>query len=163
MARIFAWIWGGKMKKIIALLLLSLSLIGCTNKYRDISAEELSNNILSVIDKSNYSKGDSKKLKRFYGLNSSDYEDFALYLPSSAINVNEFLIIKVKNDKQVDEIEESVDARINKQIANFNGYSPENIAYLEDYYLTNIGQYVFFVVGEDSEKIADEFKKSIKY
>ena len=47
---------------------------GCAKSYKNITTDEISNNILQKDE--NLQKSDKKMLKRLYGLNSDDYEEF---------------------------------------------------------------------------------------
>ena len=49
-------------------------------------------------------KGDSKSLKRFYKLNANDYDGVILYTPKSTMDVNEVLIVKVKDKSQIESL-----------------------------------------------------------
>ena len=75
---------------------------GCTKSYKNITTDEISNNILHEDE--NLQKSDKKMLKRLYGLNSSDYEEVSLYISKSTMEVNEVLIVKVKDKNQIESI-----------------------------------------------------------
>lgn len=152
------------IKKYILAMSVTLTMIlvsGC-GVNSDKSLDSVVNDISSKVDLSNMKKGDSKSLKRFFALNSNDFEDFVLYVPKSTMDVEEMLIIKVKDSSQISGIEDAIDSRVNKQIESFSGYGPKQVALLQDYELKDKGNYVFYTVSKDLDKITDAFKESIK-
>ena len=133
---------------------------GCginTNK----NLEDIENDISSKISLDKMEKGNSKTLKRYYGLNSSDLDKFILYTPKSTMDVDELLIIKVKDESQIQSIQDVIDSRVNKQIESFSGYGPKQCELLENYEMKVKGKYIFFAVSEDAQEMKEIFKESI--
>lgn len=156
------------MKKNIIKTLLStllccsfLLLSGCTNQVT-VSVDEIGKELKSVVDTKNMELGNDKSLRRYFGLNANDLEDYILYIPKSNMDVDEILIAKVKDESQVDSVEESIESRVNRQLESFNGYGVEQTALLENYELKINGKYIFYAVGKDAEKIKDAYKDIIK-
>ncbi|MEG2984895.1 MAG: DUF4358 domain-containing protein [Peptostreptococcaceae bacterium] len=145
----------------ISFILTMIVVSGCGIN-NDKKLDSIVNNISSKVDLNNMKKGDSKSLKRFFALNSNDFEDFVLYVPKSTMDVEEMLIIKVKNSSQISGVEDAIDSRVNKQIESFSGYGPQQVALLQDYELKDKGNYIFYTVSKDLDKITDAFKESIK-
>lgn len=154
-----------KIKNILIMLFISIictyTIAGCG--YKDVSLTELGDKVLSITDKSKFILGDSKALKRYYGLNSNDYEEVLIYTPSSTMEVSELLVIKMKDaSSQADTIEKSIDSRIQKQEDNFKDYAPEQYETIQNYELSIKGNYVFFAVSKDAHDMKKEFKDYIK-
>lgn len=152
-----------KLKKvaIISLLVVVMSvLVGCG--YKDISVIDLGDELVSITDSSKYEKGDGKTLKRYYGLNSNDYEEVSIYVPSSNMEASELLIIKMKDESQIDTIEASVDSRIEKQSSGFKDYAPEQYGLVQSYEFSIKGNYAFFAISEDAHEMKKQFKDAIK-
>ena len=104
----------------------------------------------------------SKGLKRYYGLNSSDFDSVVLYTPESSMEVDEMLIVKVKDKSQIEGLEDTIDNRVNSQLQSFGSYGPEQCGLLNNYELKTEGKYVFFAVAENAEKLKEAFKEAIK-
>lgn len=151
------------IKKIFFISMLSCSLFisGCT-AVKDIPLENILDNITNEANLDNMEKGDNKALKRYFGLNPSDLEDFIIYTPAYTMDVDELLIIKVKDESMTDSIEEVIESRVDKQIELFGTYGPNQCELLEDYELKIIDNYIFYVVSENAEDITNAFKASIK-
>lgn len=150
--------------KLLLVIFLVIIFKGCTT-FSD-TQNILVNNIVKEIqvahDLSSMREGDGKALKRYYGLNSNDLEEFCLYLPSSTMDVDEILIVKVKNKKQIESIEDSMEERANKQLESFKDYAPEQANLIENNEIVVRGNYVIFVISKDAEAIKDKFKEAIK-
>lgn len=150
-------------KYILALSFVCTMLIvsGC-GVNNDKSTSSIAEDISKSVDLNNLEKSDSKSLKRFFGLNSSEFADFTIYIPKSTMDVEEMLVIKIKDKGQVQGIEDAIDSRVNKQIESFSEYGPEQVALLQDYEVKNKGEYVFYAVSKDLDKLNTAFKDSIK-
>ncbi|MBY0756280.1 DUF4358 domain-containing protein [Clostridium sardiniense] len=150
--------------KLLLVIFLVIIFKGCTtfSDTKNISVNNIVKEIEVAHDLSSMRKGDSKVLKRYYGLNSNDLEEFCLYLPSSTMDVDEILIVKVKNKKQIESIEDSMEDRANKQLESFKDYAPEQANLIENNEIAVRGNYVIFVISKDAEAIKDKFKEAIK-
>lgn len=153
------------MYLFLTLMLFLVSASGCGLNEKEVknpNLDDIVKNIESEIPLDFVSKSDNtKSLKRFFSLNSSDYEQVILFSPASSMNVEEILIIKLKSPDQVDLIESAIENRVDKQLQSFSGYAPEQCALLEDYIFKVSGNYIFYSVGEKSEEIKQIFVNSI--
>ena len=153
-----------KLKKklfMATLLINNIITVGC-GVNNDKTVEEIENSMIEKIKFEKMEKGDSKSLKRFYKLNANDYEGVILYTPKSTMDVNEVLIVKVKDKSQIESLEDSIDSRINYQLQSFSGYGPQQCALVDDYELKTKGDFVFFAISENANEIKEAFLDSIE-
>ena len=151
-----------KKKLFMATLLINTVItVGC-GVNNDKTVEEIENSMIEKIKFEKMEKGDSKSLKRFYKLNANDYEGEILYTPKSTMDVNEVLIVKVKDKSQIESLEDSIDSRINYQLQSFSGYGPQQCALVDDYELKTKGDFVFFAISENANEIKEAFLDSIE-
>ena len=151
-----------KKKLFMATLLINTVItVGC-GVNNDKTVEEIENSMIEKIKFEKMEKGDSKSLKRFYKLNANDYEGAILYTPKSTMDVNEVLIVKVKDKSQIESLEDSIDSRINYQLQSFSGYGPQQCALVDDYELKTKGDFVFFAISENANEIKEAFLDSIE-
>ena len=106
-------------------------------------------------------KADEKAFKKIYGLNANDYEGISLYIPDDVMSVNEILVIKVKNESQIETVEKAVESRVNTQEKNFEGYGVEQTKLIHAAIIETRGRYVLLAVSKDVDRIDAAFKKSI--
>ena len=142
------------------IILAMFTMSGCAKSYKNITTDEISNNILQKDE--NLQKSDKKMLKRLYGLYSDDYEEFSLCISKSTMEVNELLIIKVKDKNQIEAIECAMEQRVSNQLNNFGGYAPKQAKIIEDYELIARDKFVFLCIGENAENNKQIFIESIK-
>ncbi|MCC3863957.1 MAG: DUF4358 domain-containing protein [Terrisporobacter othiniensis] len=151
-----------KKKLLMATLLITTVItVGC-GVNNDQSVDKIENEMKQKVKFDKMEKGDSKSLKRFYKLNANDYDGVILYTPQSTMDVNEVLIVKVKDKSQIEPLEDSIDSRINYQLQSFSGYGPEQCALVDNYELKSKGNFVFFAVSENAQQIKEAFLDSIK-
>ena len=103
----------------------------------------------------------SQDLKRYYSLNSEDYADTMLLTAEESMSAEEILLIKVKDQSQLEEIEAAVSKRLESRINDFGSYAPEQTALLEAAEVTMRGDYVFLAVSEHAEEYREAFLKSL--
>lgn len=132
---------------------------GCGNS-QDKNLGDIEKYISSKVSLSKMEKGTSKTLKRYYGLNSNELEDFILYTPKSTMDVDEMLMVKVKDEGQIQSIEDVIDSRVNKQLESFSGYGPKQCELLDNYEIKVKGKYIFFAISEKAQEMKDAFKES---
>ena len=152
-----------KLKVSLMILVVMFSMIfmsGCgINQNKKL--EDIEKDISSKVSLDKMEKGNSKNLKRYYGVNSNDLDSFILYTPKSTMDVDEMLIVKVKDESQVQSIEDVIDSRVNKQLESFSGYGPKQCELLDNYELKVKGKYIFFAVSPKAEEMNEAFKESI--
>ncbi len=146
---------------VFFILTTAITISGCNNE-PEASLEEIITSMEVNIDSESMKQGDNKALKRFYGLNSNDFQEVILYVPKTSMDVNELLIIKVKDSSQVEGIEIAIEERVDRQLENFNGYGVEQCALLEEYEIKVVGNYFFYTVAKDSEDLKVKFTKEMK-
>ena len=151
-----------KKKLLLATLLVTTVITAGCGVNNDKSVVQIEASMKQEVKFEKMEKGDSKSLKRFYKLNANDYDGVILYTPKSTMDVNEVLIVKVKDKSQIESVQDSIDSRINYQLQSFSGYGPEQCALVEDYELKTKGDFVFFAIGENAEQIKEAFLDSIK-
>ncbi len=106
-------------------------------------------------------KGDEKMLRKLYGIERGDYEQFISYAPQNNMKANEILIIKAKEGK-ADEIMSKVNARVDSQSKSFQNYSKDQYEILKNKILEKEGNSVILIVTEDNGKIRTYIDESYK-
>lgn len=125
-----------------------------------VSVDTIEKNITKAV-KLEGMKGTTQDLKKYYSLNANDYEGISLYIPDDVMSVNEILVIKVKNESQIETVEKAVESRVNTQEKNFEGYGVEQTKLIHAAIIETRGRYVLLAVSKDADRIDAAFKKSI--
>ncbi|MGL5765045.1 MAG: DUF4358 domain-containing protein [Sarcina sp.] len=151
------------MKKFLILFIFSFSLllISCT-KNQSINLSTLDIELHNDIIMDNFKSGSVKDLRRFFGISNSDFKEFLFFKPAYTMDVNEILILKLNDESDRTAIKDKIDERVQKQIETFGSYGPSQCAILEDYIIKEKGDYLFYCVSTDSEKIYEIFKEGFE-
>ena len=123
-----------------------------------VSVDTIEKNITKAVKLEGMTTQD---LKKYYSLNANDYEGISLYIPDDVMSVNEILVIKVKNESQIETVEKAVESRVNTQEKNFEGYGVEQTKLIHAAIIETKGRYVLLAVSKDADRIDAAFKKSI--
>ena len=111
--------------------------------------------------------GDNQMFKRLYGLDPEAYDGVLLYYPTTNMNAEELLLIKLKGSSQ-EEIREqqeivqtAMETRRQTQMHTFEGYAPQQYATLEHSVIDVQGNYLLFVSGDFAQQTQTAFEKSL--
>ncbi|CAI3567194.1 Conserved hypothetical protein, DUF4358 family [Clostridium neonatale] len=126
---------------------------------KDINISEIRNAIINSTDVSVIDEDDGTKLRKLYGVNKYDLDQFIYYGPKSNMEANEILIIKPKNDSDTEKIEKAITNRINTQSDSFRNYNKEQYEILSNHILEKKDGYIILLISKDNEKI----KQSLDY
>ncbi len=125
------------------------------------SVDTIEKNITKAVSVKGMKKGTTQDLKKYYGLNANDYDGTMLYIPDDVMSVNEILVIKVKDESQVEAVEAAVEGRLATQKKSFEGYGVEQTKLLKSAIEESKGYYVLLAVSKEADRIDTAFKKSI--
>ena len=123
--------------------------------------EEIEKAVEASVDMKNMKKADVQGLKRYYGLNSADYDGVMLYISESSISTEEISLIKIKDDGQMQQVKEAAEERIESRKNDFEGYAPEQAQLLSQAQVSVRGKYLFVAVAPKAESYKDAFMRSL--
>lgn len=129
---------------------------GSTKPYGEIEKA-----VESVLDTENLKKADVQGLKRYYGLNGADYDGVMLYTSIASMSTEEVLLIKTKDEAQVQHVKEAVERRLENRKNDFEGYAPEQVKLIDEAQLSVRGRYVFLAVAPKAESYKEAFANSL--
>ena len=99
--------------------------------------------------------------KRIFGLNAEDYEGVEYFKPVSQMDVEELLIVKLKDGQDSADLQDSVKERVSSQLDAFDGYGAAQCALLNKYILKVKGNVLFYCVSPDAGDYYSKFKKAL--
>ena len=145
------------MKKIILILVMILSLVGCS-KNKELNLEKI-NNKLSNIDLFNETeKIDISYLEDKYGLDSTGIEEYSIYMAMDTVSASMYAIFKVSDNSVKENIESTF---IDKYISSWTtlAYEPEEIKLVNDMYSEEYGDYLIYIISRDNDKVIELIKE----
>ncbi|HAX51683.1 DUF4358 domain-containing protein [Muricomes intestini] len=123
--------------------------------------QEIEQGVENSIDTEKLEKSDMQALKRYYGLNAADYAGVMLYTSESSMSTEEVLLIKVKDDGQMQQLMGTVERRIESRKNDFEGYSPKQMQLLEEAQVSVRGKYLFMAISPRAEEYKAAYMKSL--
>ena len=102
-------------------------------------------------------KSDDLTVKKVFGINAGDYEGVVYYKGEGIMDVNELLIVKLKSVSQASDVKKAAQNRLDEQIKNFTNYGTDQIDLLNQGVVVSRGNYVFYTVSENSDKLKSAF------
>ena len=102
-------------------------------------------------------KSDDLTVKKVFGINAGDYEGVVYYKGEGIMDVNELLIVKLKSVSQGSDVKKAAQNRLDEQIKNFTNYGTDQIDLLNQGVVVSRGNYVFYTVSENSDKLKSAF------
>ena len=131
-------------------------------KVKDVDMDSLRQSLSQIIDSEHMDIGDSSKLRKLYYISKNEVEDFILYAPKSNMEANEVLILKAKNEEDIEHLKVKVEERIKKQSDSFKNYRPEEYDIISNRVLDIKGKYLILIISSESEKIEAAINKEFK-
>lgn len=151
---VFKWLTVIALLVYVVLLLIYLS--GSTRSFADVAE-----GVEAGLPAERLERQNEQALKRFYRLNSADYDGAALYLSRDSISAEEVLLLEVKNDRQIRDVQDAIQERIDSRKESFAAIAPEQVDVLEKSQVFVRGRFVFFAASEDAQEYLDLFTESL--
>ena len=147
---------------IVLVAVVSLMIMFGGNSVSSAEAADVEAAVTAQIDMTNMLPGDNQMIKRFYGLDPSQFEACILYYPTTNMMAEELLIVKLSDLSQQETVRNAVEARIATQKNTFEGYGVEQFEMLTNNAVVEVrGNYILFVVNGASAAARDAFLRAI--
>ncbi|MBR5738507.1 MAG: DUF4358 domain-containing protein [Lachnospiraceae bacterium] len=129
----------------------------------DVSVAELEEKlILKSNDPSNMNPAGAQKLKSLYGLTGIDSENFALYVPATNMDAQEFLLVRCSSAEEAESVAQAMRDRIRAQTAAFESYGVEQMVLIRGAVVDVQGLYCLYSSDLNSSAIRSEFRKLLR-
>ncbi len=139
---------------LVAVFLCSLLFRGGTSS---TPFETMHTAVTEAADMTYMQKADDQMIRRLYGLDPESYEGIALYYPTTNMQAQELLLVKLTDPAQQQAVTDAVEARLATQMASFDGYGIQQYAMLENALVEVRGNYLLLIVAEDPGAVAEAF------
>ena len=148
-----------------AIVLVCLIILVASNfkvdKDSKASMEAVQNKTIEKVNLDGFTQLDNLNIKRFLGLDPSQYDGSVYYKSDDAMSAREFIIVKFKDHSQQDAFKETIEKRINSQKGIFEGYAPDQAELLKNAVIDIHGNYALYAVKEDATTMNDQFLKAL--
>ena len=149
--------------KYVLIILLFIFIAGLlsSGEISDAKLENVTEKVVKEVGTEKLSAADNRMVKRLFWINSNDYEGVSLYVAGSNMEVEELLIVKLKDTVQSESVEAAIQGRLERQLESFEGYGPEQCKLLNDHVLDVKGNYILYVVDKKAKAADQAFQKSL--
>ena len=147
---------------LLAFIAVFLILICTSGNYADKPMEEITAVLSQAEGIEALKEGDANDLRRYYNLEEGELEGFMLYLPTSPMDADELLVVKMKDEQQASAVEQAILQRQASQKASFEGYGAQQTALLNGYVLEIKGRYAFYAVSPYAQGWQSLFSEIIR-
>lgn len=150
----------GEIASILCLIVF-IGIMTVNGTVSEASLQEVSENVVSDMDLEGALKRDIKQIRKQFGADESEMEDFLYYSCEDVMDVRELLIIRLAPDCEGDSFYSAIEKRLDDKRALFESYAPEQSAMLNGAVLVREKGFIFYAVGEDCDEAYENFKSSL--
>ncbi len=115
----------------------------------------------SELDMSSLKESSNRMFKKFYGLDASDYDAVVLYSAISSMDVDEILIVKLKDSDQEEDLTSAINDRKETLENSFKNYGVDQYALLTSSILDVQQNYLLYVVHPEAPIADQDFRDSL--
>ena len=140
------------MKKIILVLISILFLTGCNDKKLDY--DKIYNSLKDEYK--DFVKLDKETIEGVYGVDTTLFDSYIVVISNDKVDSRMYAIFETKTEEGKYEAEYFMDTY---QDSWFTGYFPEEEKLVKNYKKEEYGNYIIYVVNEDTSKIIKKIKE----
>jgi len=126
------------------------------------SAKGIVDAILTKVEQPAQMPVEGDMVKDLYHLDPSLLEDYSIMMPLMNVKTNEVAVLKVKDAKDIETVEEAVTQRAADVQKQFETYLQDQYENAKNFQVVKKGNYVLFVISESADAIVSEFESLVK-
>lgn len=130
-------------------------------KVKEVNFDDLGTNLKNSVQISEFNIGDDQMLRRNYGIDTTQLENYVYIAPKSNMQASEILVIKCKPG-YVDHAYALIQDRINKQSDSYKNYAPDQYKIISSSDLKKSGDYIYFISSDKVDKVKNAIEQSYK-
>ncbi|WP_313892740.1 DUF4358 domain-containing protein [Psychrobacillus sp.] len=159
------------MKKRMVLLILTLVLgmviAACSgdksaNIEAKLSAKEMIDQMMEKVEQPSLMELQPDEVKSLYNIEPEKLEDFSIRIPMMNVKTNEIAILKVKDAKDVADVELAVKERAESVQKQFEHYLPDQYENAKNYKLITKGNYVLLIISDKPDELVEVYESFFK-
>ena len=133
----------------VVLLICFIFFISREEPYSDKSVRDIIDAVSAEINVEELKSYEKNKIQEEFDIEFQDIDSYAYYASDSVMNVEELLVIKLKEGAKADNITEKIEQRVKDKQVLFEGYAPEQSAMLKNYVLIYQKGFIFYAVCDE--------------
>ena len=133
----------------VVLLICFIFFISREEPYSDKSVRDIVDAVSAEINVEELKSYNKNKIQEEFDIEFQDIDSYAYYASDSVMNVEELLVIKLKEGAKADNITEKIEQRVKDKQVLFEGYAPTQSAMLKNYVLIYQKGFIFYAVCDE--------------
>ena len=146
----------------VVFLVCFIAVISREETYSNKTPGEIFDTVKVEMNMDDLGKVSKNEIKKDFGIDFQGIDSFIYYASDAIMNVDEIMIIKLKEGHKAEGILEKIEKRVNDKQVLFDGYAPEQSALLKNYVLTYKNGMIFYAVGDGADEALKAFKSTIR-
>ncbi|MCR8658723.1 DUF4358 domain-containing protein [Paenibacillus endoradicis] len=153
-----------KMMIIMLITVLSVIITACSGNNAPkveskLTAKEMADQMFKVVEQPKLMElSTQEEVKTFYTLDVAKLEDYEIRVPLMNVQTNELAILKVKDAKDIAEVEAALKARAEVVQKQFETYLPDQYENAKNYKLITKGNYVMMVISDKADDLVKVYE-----
>ncbi len=154
-----------KLRKLLCAASLLMAVAGCTSQLStaEVDLSKVSESVYEKVENGEIEMGmmsenlDATALMDLYGLDIKDLESYDVRMALINVQANEIAMFEAKEGK-LDTVKKGVEKRLENLKELWSQYLPDQYELVKNSVTYENGNYYFFIVGQDAEKILELIK-----
>ncbi len=146
----------------VVFLVCFIGVISREDSYSDKTPQEVFEAVKIEMNMDDLTKVTKNEIKKDFGIDFQGIDSFLYYASESIMNVDEIMVMKLKEGYKADGTLEKIENRVKEKQVLFEGYAPEQSALLKDYVLTYKNGFIFYAVGDGATDALTTFISTIR-
>ncbi len=148
---------------LATLILLSLAACGSNSKAKELDLTAFTKKVVESVKYDDDMVPLNEQIaSEYYNLTFDGLEGWAAYGSGTAATTNELMVMKLKDEAAINTAKETIQKRIDDQVANYEGYRPDELFRLENAVIEAQGDYLLFSVSSDNDAVKKLFEDALK-
>lgn len=118
-----------------------------------LSAKEMADQMFAEVEQPQLMELTAEDVQTIYNIDVAKLEDYQIRIPLMIVHANELAIVKVKDAKDIAEIEAAFKARAEAAQKSFEQYLPDQYENAKNYKLVTKGNYVIMVISDKADEL----------
>ena len=124
----------------------------------DLTAKEMVDQMFKEVEQPQLMELKAEEVKTIYNIDADKLEDFEIRMPLMNVHTNEVAILKVKDAKDIADIEAALKARAEVVQKQFENYLPDQYENAKNYKLITKGNYVIMVISDKADELVKVYE-----
>lgn len=147
---------------VAALVLVFAVLMSISPKYKDLSTEKLARDLSDETKLDSMVQFSNSRFKKDFSMNANEFAGVEYYGYEDIMDSETFLLVKGTDEAQLEALKAAISERRSYLMEVFKSYAPENYDLLDRAVLEVRGNYLIFLVMDDSDRVFQTFLEEIR-